>query len=116
MEVAPDGYASWDHCVEALYKTRRYQEALDTLTPIVAKYPYSALNCRRRSLPIFVFRTLAACGCCLGDIATARSWLKEAFSLAAEWGNVEVLRAEVLGNPDLEPLWPELDCFPRERT
>ena len=82
------------HLAYALHELKRTSEAYTILLPAVERFPDQ-----------YVVRYNLACYACqLGRLDEARRWLKRAIALA---GSEEIKRT-ALADPDLQPLWTEI--------
>lgn len=93
VSVAPDRPTSWIWHAQAFYRLQRYDQAFDALKPALEKFPNDA----------FVYYDLACYHCLLGRLREARTLLNHAFTM----GGTD-MRQHALSDPDLKPLWSEL--------
>lgn len=95
VTLAPELPAGWLDRSNALHFLGRYREAYDQLLPALERFPREG-----------VFRYNLACfECRMGNLPAARGWLAKAFAL----DHPSNLRAQARDDPDLEPLWGELE-------
>ena len=94
IQVAPNEPAGWFHRSYCLHELKRTLEARDNLLRVVDSFPLSAT----------MRYNLACYECQLGRLDQARAWLRKAFGL----GDPAEMKAQARRDPDLEPLWPEL--------
>lgn len=94
IEIAPDEVFGWIHRSYSLHEIKRTQEARDFLLPAVKLFP------KVETIPY----NLACYECQLGDLDAARNWFHRALQLH----DPTDLRERALEDPDLKPLWPEL--------
>ena len=98
-DIAPEVANAVTKLVElayALHKSKRTEEARKVLLLIVDRFPDN-----------YRIRYNLACYCCqLGELTEARDWLLRAFELP---GGLD-LRRRALDDPDLKPLWQQIDC------
>jgi len=94
VRLNPELPAGWIHRSYALHELQRTREARDELLPALERFPQEAV----------MSYNLACYECRLGNLATARQWLKQTFGLpnAAAW------RQAAKTDKDLEVLWPEI--------
>jgi predicted Zn-dependent protease len=93
--IAPAEPLGWIHLSYALHELKRTQEAWDNLIDVVDDFPKE---------PTMRYN-LACYACQLGDLPEARRWLKKAFAL----GRKKETKQMALQDPDLQPLWPEIE-------
>jgi len=87
----------WIHLAYSLHELKRTREAYNVLLPVADKFPEE-----------YILRYNLACYACqLGNIEEARQWLEKAIALA---GSSEVKKT-ALNDPDLQPLWTEIQRF-----
>ncbi len=93
---APDRAWGWLHQAYALRRVPggSVQKAWDALLPAAEKFPKEA------TIPF----NLACYACQLGQLDTARVWLRRAAAIS---GKAE-LKRKALNDPDLQPLWDEV--------
>ncbi|MEY4384721.1 MAG: hypothetical protein RLY20_4 [Verrucomicrobiota bacterium] len=94
---APAEPMGWIHLSYALHELKRTQEAWDSLLAVVEDFPKE---------PTMRYN-LACYACQLGDLPEARRWLKKTFAL----GRKPETKAMALQDPDLQPLWPEIQAM-----
>jgi Flp pilus assembly protein TadD len=94
MLLAPWLPNGWIHCSFALHELRRTTEALENLLQAEPRFPTNSI------IPY----NLACYACQLGDLSTARRWLRRAIELKG----IDNLRSLAMDDPDLAPLWPEI--------
>ena len=96
LRRVPDECNGWLHQAYALRRISggSLQKAWDALLPAAKKFPKE---------PIIAFN-LACYACQMGELQTARQWLKRAERIAGK----EKIRKMALGDSDLEPLWAEI--------
>jgi tetratricopeptide (TPR) repeat protein len=99
IERAPERPSGWLHFAYALRRVPEggLQKAWDALQPAYEKFPNE---------PIIAFN-LACYACQLGRLTEARQWFKRAIAI----GDPDKLKQMALGDPDLEPLWPEINSL-----
>ncbi len=95
IKADPEDPIGWVHRSYALHELKRTREARDHLLSVVDKFPISAT----------IRYNLACYECQLGNLVEARKWLKITFRM----GDQGQMKAMALEDPDLKPLWPELD-------
>lgn len=94
IKLEPQNGAVWINRSNSLHFLKRYQEAFDLLMPALDTFPENA-----------EMRYNMACFCCrMERLEEARQWLKKAFALTKN----DKLKQMALADPDLEPLWKEL--------
>lgn len=98
LRVNPDEATAWVHRSYALHELRRTREALDRLLPAVGRFPKE---------PIIPYN-LACYTCQLGELMAARRWLDRALALCPHPQEQLHRLQSALEDPDLRPLWPEL--------
>jgi Flp pilus assembly protein TadD len=91
--IVPGEPGWWGALANALYSAGRTQEARDTLEPTLARFP---------SDPGLRYN-MACYECQLGRFAEAKTWLQAAFALDRE------LRQNALTDPDLKPMWEQIE-------
>jgi tetratricopeptide (TPR) repeat protein len=99
IRVAPERCVGWIDQSYSLHEMQRTVEAWARLLPAAAKFPEVA------TIPY----NLACYACRLGKLAQARSWLVRAIEIDGEGPVKRLARSD----PDLQPLWGELDNLPR---
>jgi predicted Zn-dependent protease len=99
IQLAPDGASGWIMKSIALYRMKRCQEAWSTLLPVAERFPH---------VPTVAY-DLACYACQLGHMDEARQWLSRAFAMAEQVGDKGRTRSMALDDPDLEPLWNEIE-------
>jgi tetratricopeptide (TPR) repeat protein len=92
IKLRPNDRIGFILASNALHALKRTQEALETLMPVVDRFPDD----------LAITYNLACYSCQLGNFKTACQWLERAFDIAP-W-----LIAGALNDPDLEPLWVEI--------
>jgi len=97
VQVAPKRPSGWLHQAYALRRVQGggLQEAWDALLPAVERF---------KREPI-IFYNLSCYACQMGDLETARSWLRRAILAGGKERMLRLARSDT----DLESLWPELD-------
>ncbi len=95
LQLAPDEAIGWVHRSYALHELKRTAEARDNLLRVVDKFPLSAT----------MRYNLACYECQLGRLEQAKQRLEKAFAL----GDVQKMKLAALGDPDLEPLWNDIE-------
>ena len=94
-QLMPDHSLGWVHSSYALHELNRTVEARDNLLPVVEKFPDE---------PILRYN-LACYECRLGNLEQAKDWLEKAFRI----GEPRKMKLMALEDPDLEPLWKDID-------
>lgn len=94
VALAPQNANGWIHRSYALHELRRTLEAQDTLLVAAALFPDQSV------IPY----NLACYACQLGDLDSARRWLRRTLKLKG----IANLRELALDDPDLAPLRSEL--------
>lgn len=97
IELAPKNEFGWIHRSYALHELKRTSEARDLLQPALKRFP------KNETIPY----NLACYECQLGNLAAARDWLRRAMKLK----NPAELKAQSLEDPDLKPLWNEIESM-----
>jgi len=97
IHVAPNDPVGWFNRSYCLHELKRTEEARDNLLRVVDKFPLSAT----------MRYNLACYECQLGRMEPARSWLRKAFEL----GDPAEMKYQALRDPDLLPLWPEIQAL-----
>ena len=93
-QILPHRPFGWIHLAYSLHELKRTREAYNVLLPVADKFPEE-----------YILRYNLACYACqLGNVEEARQWLEKAIVLA---GSSEVKKT-ALNDPDLEPLWTEI--------
>jgi predicted Zn-dependent protease len=95
--AAPRLPSGWIHLSYALHELKRTQEAWDNLLAVVGRFPEE---------PAMTYN-LACYACRLGRLREARRWYKATLAL----GRKEATRRLALEDPDLEPLWTEIEAL-----
>ena len=95
IENDPEDPLGWVHRSYCLHELKRTVEARESLLRVVGKFPLSA-NMRYN---------LACYECQLGRLEQARNWLRKAFVL----GDKKKMKAVAAEDPDLKPLWGEIE-------
>jgi Flp pilus assembly protein TadD len=97
VEVAPGDESGWLHQAYALRRAPdgSVERAWDALLPVAERFPKE---------PTIAFN-LACYACQMQQLETARQWLKRALTI----GGHERMKAMALADPDLEPLWEEIE-------
>jgi tetratricopeptide (TPR) repeat protein len=95
IRVEPENAAGWVQRSCALHELKRTLEACDNLLRVVEKFSSSAT----------IRYNLACYECQLGRPDQARDWLEKAFAL----GDASQMKLAALDDPDLEPLWLEIE-------
>jgi predicted Zn-dependent protease len=96
-EMAPDSPAGWIQLSFALHELKRTTEARDNLLPVVGRFPDEPTM--RYNLACYETQ--------LGNLDRGREWLRKAFSLP----DSDNLKASARTDPDLKPLWEELEAL-----
>jgi Flp pilus assembly protein TadD len=91
---APDRCSGWINRSYTLHELKRTSEAREKLIPATPLFPSVS------TIPY----NLACYDCQLGQLDLARHWLNMAMNL----GRRDEIRSMALKDPDLKPLWPEL--------
>lgn len=96
IHSVPERVSGWLHQSYALRRIDGggVQQAWDALLPTYSKFPKE---------PIVPYN-LACYACQLGQLDTARVWLKKAFAMES----AGPLKQQAMEDKDLEPLWSEL--------
>jgi len=99
VEVAPERSTGWLHRAYALRRVDNggLQQAWDALLPIVPKFPKEPT----------ISYNLSCYACQMQQLDAARLWFKRALSA----GGKEHIKKMALQDPDLEPLWPEINIL-----
>ena len=97
IELAPKNVFGWIHRSYALHELKRTNEARDLLQPALKRFP------KNETIPY----NLACYECQLGDVDAARDWLRRAMKLRKP----AELKAQALEDPDLKPLWTEIESM-----
>jgi len=95
VEQAPNRATSWLHRAYALHRLGRTREARNALLAVADSFPRDWL----------LRYNLAQYSCQLGEAKAAWDWLQQAFAL----GGSAQIKATALNDPDLEPLWDDLE-------
>jgi hypothetical protein len=95
-EMVSEDAVGWVNRSFSLHELKRTSEARQNLLQIIDKFPAD---------PIIPYN-LACYECQLGDMNQARKWLDTAFRL----GNRNRMKPMALNDPDLRPLWRELEA------
>jgi tetratricopeptide (TPR) repeat protein len=90
IQVRPDHDKGWINCAFALHELKRTREALETLLPVVDKFPDNWC----------VPYNLACYACQLGEKKAAMKWLARAIDVAPD----RDIRTRALNDPDLKPI------------
>jgi tetratricopeptide (TPR) repeat protein len=98
VELAPKAVFGWIHRSYALHELKRTREARDLLLPALKKFP------KNETIPY----NLACYECQSGNLAEARRWLLQAMKLRKP----AAVKAQALADPDLKPLWAEIEKMP----
>lgn len=96
IELEPDEALGWVHKSYCLHELKRTLEARDNLLLVVEKFPASAT----------ILYNLACYECQLGNLDPSRKWLQRAFRV----GNRKQMKAAAVKDPDLKPLWKEIEA------
>jgi Flp pilus assembly protein TadD len=99
VRVAPKRTSGWLHRAYALRRAPEggLQQAWEALLPVFKKFPRE---------PIIAYN-LSCYACQMQDLKSARAWLRCATFL----GGKDDIKRMAACDPDLEPLWPELEQF-----
>jgi tetratricopeptide (TPR) repeat protein len=95
IAVAPDRCSGWINQSYCLHEMKQTAQAMDCLLPLAMKFP------KVSTIPY----NLACYACQLGRIHEARKWLAKAAKIAGK----DNLLPIALADPDLKPLWPEIE-------
>ena len=95
VQVDAENPSGWIHQSYSLHELKRTQEARDCLLPLVEKFPDLG------TVPY----NLACYACQLGDLEEARHWLNRAIKRRTK----EDIRQAALADPDLKPMWEEIE-------
>ena len=101
-QVAPGLPQGWLHQAVSLYRLNRTEDAWNLLLPMAKKFPRSWI----------IAYDLACYACQLNRLDEGRSWLKKAFNL----GDNKEVKLLALADPDLKPLWPEIESSQLESS
>ena len=93
--MAPGRPEGWLHQAVSLYRLKRTEDAWNLLLPMAKKFPRSWV------IPY----DLACYACQLGKLDEGRQWLRKAFRL----GDPKEIKPLALADPDLKPLWSEIE-------
>jgi tetratricopeptide (TPR) repeat protein len=93
----PDNPIHWVQRSRYLHELGRVQEAWDRLLPAGEKFPAFWM------IPY----ELACFACRLGRVEAARDQLNAALELV----DADSIKTKALGEPDLQPLWPEIETL-----
>jgi predicted Zn-dependent protease len=96
--IEPDSPFGWINWAYSLYELERTSEAREVLLPAADRFPGDYL----------IRYSLACYACQLGNLGEAREWLAQAISLA----DAQQVRQMAVNNPDLAPLWTEIENKP----
>lgn len=96
-QLDPEEPSGWVHRSYSLHELKRTTEARDVLLVVVERFPISAT----------MRYNLACYECQLGRLDLAKAWLQKAFVL----GDTSQMKAAALQDPDLEPLWKEIETL-----
>ena len=94
VATAPECAAGWIDQSYALHEMQRTAEAWERLQPAAAKFKGTSV----------IAYNLACYACRLGDLRSARQWLKEAVRRSGK----REIQSMALDDSDLETLWPEI--------
>jgi tetratricopeptide (TPR) repeat protein len=97
IHTAPNDPVGWFNRSYCLHELKRTEEARDNLLRVVDKFPLSGT----------MRYNLACYECQLGRLDQARAWLRKAFDL----GDPAEMKAQALRDPDLQPLWSEIQSL-----
>jgi len=97
VELAPKNVFGWIHRSYALHELKRTSEARDLLLPALKRFP------KNETIPY----NLACYECQLGDVDAARDWLRRAMKLRKP----AELKVQALEDPDLKPMWAEIQSM-----
>jgi tetratricopeptide (TPR) repeat protein len=99
VEKAPDRASGWLHRAYALRRVENggLQQAWDALLPVVPKFPKEPT----------ISYNLSCYACQMQQLDAARAWFKRAVSV----GGKDQMKKMALQDPDLEPLWPEINVL-----
>ena len=84
----------WIHWAYTLHEMKRTAEARDVLLSVVDRFPKEST----------ISYNLACYFCQLDELSKSREWLNRAF----EFEEKDDLRSMALNDPDLKPLWKEI--------
>jgi predicted Zn-dependent protease len=96
LSVAPDRPTSWINCAVTLHELKQTEQAWDALYTVREKFPEVS------AIPY----NLACYACQLGRIEDSRRYLRKALSKGGKQ-----LREFALEDPDLKPLWREIELM-----
>ena len=102
IAVAPGDAFGWIHRSYALHELKRTREARDLLLPAAKQFPDDET----------LLYNLACYECRLGQLDVARDWLRKVKRLF----DGSKFRAQALEDPDLQPLWAEIQQWPLHRS
>lgn len=98
VRIRADDPSAWVHRSYALHELRRTREAYEQLLPAVGRFPKEAI----------IRYNLACYTAQLGDLTAARRWLERALALDESADDKRARLTGALEDPDLQPLWPEM--------
>ena len=98
VEAAPDEPAAWIQRSFALHEGRQTQQAWEKLLPAVKRFP------QVNTIPY----NLACYACQLGDLDTARRWLRRSLLCVKDTAERMLWTTAAQQDRDLEPLWDEI--------
>jgi predicted Zn-dependent protease len=96
-EVLPENPIGFLNHAFGLHELKRTREASEILLPIAGRFPKDHL----------IRYNLACYTCQLGNLPDAFAWLEQAIALAGK----NEIRIMALDDPDLEPLWKQLETI-----
>ncbi len=96
IHAAPERPSGWLHQAYALRRAPHgsLQKAWDALLPAYQKFPKETL----------IAFNLACYACQMGQLDSALVWLQRAWATSDK----ETIRAQALADPDLKPLWEQI--------
>ena len=97
IELAPKDEFGWIHRSYALHELKRTRDARDLLQPALKQFP------KNETIPY----NLACYECQLGNLDEARDWLRRAMQLRKP----ARIKTQALEDPDLKPLWKEIESM-----
>lgn len=98
IQIAPEDPSGYIKRSYALHELKRSLEALNSLLPVIGKFP---------DIPV-VYYNLACYACQLDKLTVAGDWLHQAFALERAQKGPRLLFDKALEDMDLRPLWPDI--------